>query len=94
MTGESRDPIAVPFNCSKNNSPNWKYVEWRKRLVRQQISDAGRPDLSSNVSSCCNQGEITSIASVSRTFVNKLTTAKLTILSFSSKSTRAYHSGP
>ena len=84
-TGNSGDPIAAPSSCSKNNSPNWKYVERRQRLVRWQISGGGRPDLSSSVSSCSSQCEITSMASVSGTLVNRLTTSKLTVLLFSAK---------
>ena len=57
-----------------------------------KISDGGKPDLTSNVSSSCNQCEITSIVSVSWTFVNKLTTAKPTILLFSAKVVLCMHS--
>lgn len=65
-----RDLVAAPSNCSKNSFPSWKYDEWRQRLVRWQISDGGKPDLSSGVSSCSRRCEVTSIASVSSTFVN------------------------
>ena len=37
----STNGIFLPSNCSKNDSPNWKYVVWRQTLDSRSLMVAG-----------------------------------------------------
>lgn len=61
--GDNREPIAAPSSCLKKESWNWKYVEFRQRLVRWQICCGGRGVLSSSQTRCLASASFTGTTS-------------------------------